>query len=246
VRTELVSVGGTDRVATELAHLATLLLDGLQDVPPVRPRREDLRRRLRLGQLSDQAIKLGLEGLMWVVEERGLGGGRELDGLAWQLPLNALWERYVEAVIREEVAERGGEVLVGRLGQTVFPIQWSTSTARSLGHLTPDIVVKRGGAVRIVDAKYKAHFAELDDAGWWAATEEMKEAHRADLHQVLAYASLYEADEITATLVYPVRHDTWLNLRERRRDRSYAELMHGERRIKLELRGIPFGRMLAA
>jgi hypothetical protein len=35
-----------------------------------------------------------------------------------------------------------------------------------------------------------------------------REAHRADLHQVLAHASLYDADQIRATLVYP-RWSPW-------------------------------------
>src|SRR6266581_5806636 len=41
----------------------------------------------------------------------------------------------------------------------------------------------------------------------------MSESHRADLHQVLAYTSLFEADEITATLAYPLRQDTWMALK---------------------------------
>jgi 5-methylcytosine-specific restriction endonuclease McrBC regulatory subunit McrC len=182
-----------------------------------------------------------LEAIAWIVDERGLGGGRELDGLAWHLPLDQLWESYVESVIRAEVAIRGGEVKVGRLGQTVFPLHWSDPTHRTLGHLVPDIVVRRNRSVEIVDAKYKAHLAELDEEGWYRFEDEQREAHRADLHQVLAYASLYEADEVVATLVYPLRRDTWEALEGRRHDVSRAELLHGGRRVMLQLRGLPFG-----
>ena len=108
-------------------------------------------------------------------------------------------------------------------------------------HLVPDIVVRRGKAVRVVDAKYKAHFAELDEQAWTKMTDEIRESHRADIHQVLAYASLYDAEEITATLVYPLRQSTWEALHARQRDRARAELFHGKRRIRLELRGLPFG-----
>jgi 5-methylcytosine-specific restriction endonuclease McrBC regulatory subunit McrC len=105
----------------------------------------------------------------------------------------------------------------------------------------PDVVVRRGRSVEIFDAKYKARLAELDESGWHRFADEQRESHRADLHQVLAYASLYEAEDITATLVYPLRRDTWESLRVRARDVSRAELLHGGRRVTLQLRGLPFG-----
>ena len=238
---DLVRVGGRDRISTQLAKLAMHLIESLSDVIPLMPARDDLARLSRGGRLLEGAIRRGLEAIAWIVDERGLGGGRELDGLAWQLLLDQLWETYVEAFTRREVAMTGGEVKVGRLGQTVFPLLWSDPSHRTLGHLVPDIVVRRGRHVHVIDAKYKAHLAELDDAGWHRFADEQREAHRTDLHQVLAYASLYDAEEITATLVYPVRLDTWESLHQRRRDVSSAELFHGGRRVTLQLRGLPFG-----
>jgi 5-methylcytosine-specific restriction endonuclease McrBC regulatory subunit McrC len=175
------------------------------------------------------------------VDERGLGGGNERSGLAWTLPLERLWENYVESVYRREAAKVGGEVKVGRLGETVFPLQWSDSTHRTLGHLIPDIVIRRGHSVQVIDAKYKAHLAEVDDTSWLQLERETREAHRADLHQILAYASLYEADEVIATLVYPLRSSTFAALQEQHRDCAIAELLHGGRHVRLELRGLPFG-----
>ena len=241
VRSELVRVGGTEPVGSALILLASRLLDLLADVRPQKPRSDQLQRFAGSRALIDTALRQGLQALGWVVDERGLGGGQEMDGLSWQLPLEALWERFVEARIREEVAREGGELAVGRLGQTVFPLHWSTNTARSMTHLVPDIVVRRGKTVRVVDAKYKAHFAELDEQAWTKMTDEIRESHRADIHQVLAYASLYDAEEITATLVYPLRQSTWEALHARHRDRARAELFHGKRCIRLELRGMPFG-----
>ena len=51
----------------------------------------------------------------------------------------------------------------------------------------------------------------------------------------MLYASLYGVKKITATLVYPLRASTYLNLKNQARDRSYAELYHGGREIILEL-----------
>jgi 5-methylcytosine-specific restriction endonuclease McrBC regulatory subunit McrC len=191
--------------------------------------------------LLNTTLRRGLEALGWVADERGLGGGREMDGIAWALHLEQLWENYVEALIRREAALDGGMVRVGRRRETVFPIEWSDPSHRSLGHLVPDIVVFRGNAVHIVDAKYKAHLSELDEHGWQRFTDDVRESHRADVHQILAYASLYAADEIRASLLYPLRQATYDALRSRGRDRSTANLLHGARRVHLELRGIPFG-----
>lgn len=151
--------------------------------------------------------------------------GRELDGLAWQLPLDRAWEAYVEAIVREEVARTGGQVKVARLRQTVFPILWSDPIHRSLGHLEPDIVVHRGRDVHIVDAKYKAHLAELDEHGWRRFTDEARERHRADLHQVLAYASLFDADRVRSTLMYPLRKATYRASPRDVRQRRAGELV---------------------
>lgn len=241
IHRDLVRVGGTDRISTELARFAVHLIESLSDVIPAMPTRSELSSFSSGGRLMEEVLRRGLEAIAWIVEERGLGGGRELDGLAWQLPLDQLWESYVEEVIRREVATTGGEVRTGRLGQTVFPLNWSDPAHRTLGHLVPDIVVRRGRSVHIIDAKYKAHLAELDEAGWHHFADEQREAHRADLHQVLAYAALYDADDITATLVYPVRLDTWEALKRRGRDVSSADLLHGGRRVRLQLRGLPFG-----
>lgn len=238
---ELRAAGGTDPIARALASVAGRLIEALADVVPLAPRAAELRRQLDKTGFLPSAVLKGIEALSWIVEERGLGGGREQDGLAWVLPLERLWESYVESVIRREAATVGGEVKVGRLGQTVFPVEWSDPTHRSMGHLVPDIVVRRGRSVQIVDAKYKAHFAELDESGWHRFSEEAGESHRADLHQILAYAALFDAEVVTATLIYPLRRITWEALRLRRRDTARADLLHGGRHIRLELRGLPFG-----
>ena len=203
---------------------------------PLVPARDELTR-LADNRVTDILLRNGLEALGWVVDERGLGGGREMDGLAWSMRLDELWERYVEAAVRREVAATGGSIRVGRKRETVFPLEWTDPSHRSMGQLIPDIVVFRGNSVHIVDAKYKAHLAELDEHGWHRFTTDVREAHRADIHQVLAYASLYSADEVKATLVYPVAAEYIRALRARGRDVSVAHLLHGARQVRLELRG---------
>ncbi len=241
VRVDLSLVGGRDPIAQLLVALADDLLCRVGDVVPLVPRRSDLQRLGTGDRLLGAGLRRGLEALGWISEDRGLGGGREMDGLAWSLPLHDLWEHYVESLVRREAALVGGSVRVGRRRETVFPVEWSDPSHRSLGHLVPDVVVVRARSVHIVDAKYKAHLAELDEHGWQRFTEDAREAHRADIHQVLAYASLYSAEEVHASLIYPLRRGTFEALASRGRDRSVAHLLHGSRNVRLELRGVPFG-----
>ncbi|HVZ70944.1 MAG TPA: hypothetical protein VHJ20_01100 [Polyangia bacterium] len=245
VRSDLALMGGHEAVARALIAVADELLQRVRDVVPFAPRKADLARMPASDRLLGTALRRGLEALGWISDERGLGGGREMDGLAWTLPLNELWEHYVEAIVRRETAMIGGVVRVGRRRETVFPIEWSDPSHRSLGHLVPDVVVFRGDIVHVIDAKYKSHLAELDEHGWQRFTDDVREAHRADIHQVLAYASLYAAEEVRASLVYPLRRSTFEALARRGRDRSIATLLHGARRVQLELRGVPFGEAYA-
>lgn len=240
VRQALMSVSGSDAIARLLIAVADEVLVKLRDVAPLIPERDELTR-MADSRVSDLLLRSGLEALGWVVDERGLGGGREMDGLAWSMRLDELWENYVEATVRREAAATGGSVRVGRKRETVFPLEWTDPSHRSMGQLIPDIVVFRGNTVHIVDAKYKAHLAELDEHGWHRFTTDVREAHRADIHQVLAYSSLYAADEVKATLVYPLRQSTYEALHSRGRDVSTANLLHGARQVRLELRGMPFG-----
>jgi 5-methylcytosine-specific restriction endonuclease McrBC regulatory subunit McrC len=240
VRQALMSVSNADAIARLLVSVADEVLTQLRDVVPLVPPRDELTR-LADNPITDVLLRNGLEALGWVADERGLGGGREMDGLAWSMQLHELWERYVEATVRREVASIGGQVRVGRKRETVFPLEWTDPSHRSMGQLIPDIVVFRGDSVHIVDAKYKAHLAELDEHGWYRFTTDAREAHRADIHQALAYASLYAAAEVKATLVYPLRQSTYESLRSRDRDVSVAQLLHGARQVRLELRGMPFG-----
>jgi len=242
LRNDLTEQSTSDLVAILLTTLARQLLEQVADVPARRPKRGELDPPLMGGAVASAAFREGLRAIGWIVDERGLGGGRSSDGLPWYLPLEQLWERYVEAVYRAEAARTGGRLRVGRLGETTIPLPWSDPFHRSLGHLVPDAVIQRADSVQIIDAKYKAHFADLDTTRWHQFTEEMQAAHRADIHQILAYAAAYaDAPSIRATLVYPVPQHLAAVLIDRGQDRSTATLPVGQRTITLELRALPFG-----
>jgi 5-methylcytosine-specific restriction endonuclease McrBC regulatory subunit McrC len=105
-----------------------------------------------------------------------------------------------------------------------------------MGHLAPDMALHGPGRVVWVDAKYKAHLELLARYGWTGLGEPTRDAHRADLHQALAYASLVPDDRVDTILVYPQ-----LGEDKHRRQLAVSTLGQGRRRIRLVLGGLPFG-----
>ena len=131
IKRELMTVGGNDPVALSLIAITVHLIELLTNVTPLMPHREELDRRITGNRIMGEALRKGVEAILWIVDERGLGGGSERDGLAWVLSLEKLWESYVEGVYRREAAITGGEVRVGRLGELCF-LKLVDSTFRSL------------------------------------------------------------------------------------------------------------------
>ena len=172
-----------------------------------------------------------MEAMTWVAEERGLGGARSLDGLAWDLSIDAVWEAWVAAFSAD---------LAGRLGLTASPFQEARRVLRwqgpasSMGALAPDVELRGADRVIWIDAKYKAHLELLARRGWSGLTDEVREAHRADLHQALAYASLADVPQVDSLLVYPQLggHDSAATI---------ATVTSGRRRVRLVLASVPFG-----
>ena len=101
--------------------------------------------------------------------------------------------------------------------------------------LIPDSGLRGAGRLVWVDAKYKAHLQLLAHRGWSGLEESTRDAHRADLHQALAYAALDEVERVDSVLVYPD-----LSAKDRGRP-AIATVASGRRRVRLLLLGLPFG-----
>ena len=239
VHRSLVPYAVVDLIARRLTEQAEELLRGVKDSPARAPDRRTLDQLLKAVGLPSAVLHRGLQALGWIVDERGLAGAAETDGLAWALPMHQLFERWVEHVTRTWAHEFGGQVLSGRADETVVPIAWDRGAQGSMKSLIPDLVVRHEDRVYVIDAKYKGHFQELDDARWVALSDELRDEHRRDLHQILAYASLYDGAEVTAVLVYPMHTRTWSRLAERGRTVAQASLTGGGRHVELALVGLP-------
>lgn len=173
--------------------------------------------------------------MQWVSEERGLGGSRELDGLTWSLKTDELWEAWVEQFVLE-LGPRLGAVAVPR-GRSRIPLDWR-SAGRSLGHLAPDLALRRANRTIWIDAKYKWHLVHLHQGDWQSSQSNWKESHRADVHQALAYASLADTETVDTVLAYPWPTDGSGSVDP---PISIAHIPAGRRRVRLILAGLPFG-----
>jgi hypothetical protein len=216
-------------IARRLLERIEQLLRRLGPGPTQRPRPGEL-----APAFGSDWMRMALEAVAWVRDERGLGGARALDGLPWSLGVSAVWEAWVESFLSPLALRMGGRLTTARQGTTRRPLVWRTPT-RSLGHLAPDFLLELPGSVVGIDAKYKDHLQRIEHLGWYGVAERMRESHRADLHQALAYASLVDARRVDTFLVYPQERD-------RQEPRmAIAEIAAGERHVRLGLASIPFG-----
>jgi hypothetical protein len=105
-----------------------------------------------------------------------------------------------------------------------------------MGALLPDVGLIGDQRIIWFDAKYKAHVTLLARHGWTGVNEGIREAHRADLHQALAYAALADLDRVDTVLVYP-----HLGASGAPRPSAVTSLAAGRRRVRLVLAALPFG-----
>ena len=221
-----------------LMAFAESLLARLRSVPARRPQPREVDLWLRRPIRSDSLLE-GLQAIDWTVEDRGLAGLSDLEGIPWTMPMEQFFEAWVETVLRS-VARRTGAVLkAGRRRETVSPLSWEPPYLGSQRSLVPDLMLEYEGLTVIVDAKYKRHWEELQDGGWHRQADDLREQHRDDLMQVLAYANLASTRDVVCCLVYPCSLSTWDSLSRRERLFHLAELPNRNRRVHLWLTAVP-------
>lgn len=142
---------------------------------------------------------------------------------AWRIDMAKLFERYVQHIISKSLIGIDGAVLpnnkIRGKGQIA---QWG------LKYLEPDIMIKLNSSIYMADAKYKAHYYALG-----RTSDKLKETHRADLHQLLAYCSFSPEKNKTGILLYPSNTPSCRKI-------DYTEQIAGVSNT-VYLFGIPFG-----
>ena len=221
-----------------LIEFAQDLLRRVLVVAPVLPSSSALAGWLRRPMQTEQFAD-GLRAIEWTVEERGLAGLSDLEGVPWVMPMNQFFEAWVETVFGVVARRTGAQIRVGRKRETVHALNWDPPYLGSQKALIPDLWLDWKDTTLIVDAKYKRHWEEMQERSWSNVEELLREEHRADLHQVLAYAGLAQTPTVIACLLYPCTPERWLSLAARRRLFHTADVVAGQRSIKLWLTAIP-------
>lgn len=222
----------------QLAVLCQLLIDRVRSVSPKPPTGAHLQSWNRQ-PLSTDVFRQGIEAIEWTVDDRGLAGVADLNGLPWMLSMEEFFEAWLETIMAKVTHSMGGVLHVGRRHETTVPLQWSPPHQGSQRALVPDLVLETGTETIIVDAKYKRHWEELQATAWWRVDEQIQVQHRHDLLQVLAYSTVKNAARIVSCLVYPCSLATWHSLRARERAYYHARIPVADRHVELILTALP-------
>lgn len=223
-----------------LIALSESLLRKVETVPSHRPATREIEAWLRR-PLRGSSFLEGLQAIDWTVEERGLAGLSDLEGIPWTMPMEQFFEAWVETVARSIARYTGGVLKTGRQRETVSPLAWDPPYLGSQRSLVPDMILELERTSFIIDAKYKRHWEELQESAWHNQTVAFHEHHRADLLQVLAYANLARSADVVCCLVYPCSQNTWESLARRGRLFHQSELPNRGRRVRVWLTAMPMG-----
>lgn len=229
----------------QLIEFAESLLRKLYAVPARRPDAHQVETWLRRPLRTDTLLE-GLQAVDWTIEERGLAGLSDLDGIPWTMPMEKFFEAWVESVMRQVARHTGATLRTGRQRETVSPLAWDPPYLGSQRSLVPDVMLEVERTSFIIDAKYKRHWEELQDGVSHNQSALLREQHRADLLQVLAYANLAPTADVVCCLVYPCSQRTWDSLAARGRLFHQAELPNRNRRVQVWLTALPMGAPIGA
>ena len=189
--------------------------------------------------VAPEWLRLAVEAMAWVRDERGLGGARSLDGLPWSLPVNSVWEAWVEAFLHSLALRLGGRLSTGAAGfhqQAVCvaktqPHPWATWLRNSR--------TAWAGCLDRCQVQGSPSSTAVQD--WSGLPVALRESHRADLHQALAYAMFAEAPRVDTFLVYPGTVGPAGEPVVPEPVFALADLVAGGRQVRLGLGSIPFG-----
>lgn len=117
------------------------------------------------------------------------------DGTAWRVDFADVFEKFVQHIFGEVAKGLGGKFLAN------YKLNGYSSSRRNaweLSHLEPDGMLQKDELYVFIDAKYKSHLYNK-----FSNSEVLKEEHRHDLHQILAYTSFSPGNSKFGILCYP-------------------------------------------
>jgi len=117
-----------------------------------------------------------------------------IDSTAWKVDFSDVFEKFIQYVFKIASNETGGRLLSNFKfkGYTDHQSSWG------LNHLEPDAIYHKDEIVIMIDAKYKSHLYNKHNS-----SDNLKDEHRHDLHQLLCYSSFSKSSVKHSFLCYP-------------------------------------------
>ncbi|MDG1729344.1 MAG: hypothetical protein P8K68_00980 [Algibacter sp.] len=117
-----------------------------------------------------------------------------VDSTSWRVDFSDVFEKFIQHIFKEVAKETGGRLYSN------FKFHSSTTKHYSweLKHIEPDAIFQKKNVLVFIDAKYKSNLYNK-----FVQSDKLKEDHRHDLHQIMAYSSFSKTDFKYGFLCYP-------------------------------------------
>jgi len=113
---------------------------------------------------------------------------------AWRVDFSEVFERFIQYIFEEVSKEIGGKLF----NNFRFQSKATKKFTWQLHYLEPDAIYQKDDITIFIDAKYKSNMYNKFDK-----SIKLKEDHRHDLHQILAYSSFEKFSSKNSFICYP-------------------------------------------
>jgi hypothetical protein len=117
-----------------------------------------------------------------------------VDSTAWRVDFSDVFEKFIQHIFKEAAKKTGGRLC----SNFKFHSRTSKHYSWELMHIEPDAIYQKENVLVFIDAKYKSNLYNK-----FNQSEVLKEDHRHDLHQIMAYTSFSKTSSKFGFLCYP-------------------------------------------
>lgn len=117
-----------------------------------------------------------------------------VESTAWRVDFSDVFEKFVQHIFKETAKETGAKVFTN----PKFYSQLFKNYNWELKYIEPDVIYQKENFLVFIDAKYKSNLYNK-----FENSETLKEDHRHDLHQIMAYSSFSKTSSKFGFLCYP-------------------------------------------
>jgi hypothetical protein len=117
------------------------------------------------------------------------------DGGAWRIDFSTVFERFIQSIFQEVAKELGAKF---HNNFKIYGKSKSYKAVWDLSYVEPDGILEKKENYVYVDAKYKSHLFNTQ-----SLSDYLKEEHRRDVHQIMAYSGFSSKSNKQGILCYP-------------------------------------------